>query len=35
MNEHDIAKGLEVWVLQNLLKTSILMGIVASRLLLA
>lgn len=35
MNEHDIAKGLEVWVLQNLLNASILMGILASGLLLA
>ncbi len=35
MNEHAIAKGLEVWVLQNLLNASILMGILASGLLLA
>ena len=30
MNEHDIAKGLEVWMLQNLLNASILTGIMAS-----
>lgn len=35
MNEHEIAKGLEVWALQNLLNASILMGILASGLLLA
>jgi hypothetical protein len=35
MNEHEIAKGLEVWVLQNLLNASILMGIMVSGLLLA
>lgn len=35
MNEHEIAKGLEVWILQNLLNASILMGILASGLLLA
>jgi len=35
MNEHAIAKGLEVWVLQNLLNASILMGILVSGLLLA
>ncbi len=35
MNEHAIAKGLEVWILQNLLNASILMGILASGLLLA
>ena len=35
MNGHDVAKGLEVWVLQNVLDASILMGIVASGLLLA
>ncbi len=35
MNEHEIAKGLEVWILQNLLNVSILMGIMASGLLLA
>jgi hypothetical protein len=35
MNEHAIAKGLEVWALQNLLNASILMGILASGLLLA
>lgn len=35
MNEHAIAKGLEVWMLQNLLNASILMGIMASGLLLA
>lgn len=35
MNEHAIAKGLEVWVLQNVLNASILMGILVSGLLLA
>jgi hypothetical protein len=35
MNEHEIAKGLEVWILQNLLNGSILIGIMASGLLLA
>ncbi|WP_243286352.1 hypothetical protein [Geothrix terrae] len=35
MNEHDIAKGLEVWGLQTLLDASILLGILASGLLLA
>ncbi|GLH72409.1 hypothetical protein GETHLI_09110 [Geothrix limicola] len=35
MNEHEIAKGLEVWILQNLLNASILMGIMVSGLLLA
>ncbi len=35
MNEHEIAKGLEVWILQNLLNVSILLGIMASGLLLA
>jgi hypothetical protein len=34
MNEHEIAKGLEVWILQNLLNASILVGIMASGLLL-
>ncbi len=35
MNEHEIAKGLEVWLLQNLLNGSILMGLVSSGLMLA
>lgn len=35
MNEHDLAKGLEVWMLQTLVDTSILMGLLASGLLLA
>lgn len=35
MNQHAIAKGLEVWLLQNLLNGSILMGMLASGLLLA
>lgn len=35
MNEHEITKGLEVWVLQNLLNVSILVGIMTSGLLLA
>jgi hypothetical protein len=35
MNEHQIAKGLEVWILQNLLNLSILLGIMTSGLLLA
>ena len=29
MTEHDIAKALEVWTLQNLLNISIMLGIVA------
>lgn len=35
MIEHQIAKALEVWVLQNLLNVSILMGLLASGLILA
>ena len=35
MQGHEIAKGLEVWLLQNLLNASILMGIVSSGLILA
>lgn len=35
MNEHALAKGLEVWILQNLLNGSILMGLLASGLMLA
>ena len=29
MTEHDIAKALEVWTLQNLLNVSIMLGILA------
>ena len=29
MTEHDIAKALEVWTLQNLLNISIMLGILA------
>jgi len=35
MNEHAIAKGLEVWILQNLVNLSVLAGILASGLILA
>ena len=30
MTEHDVAKALEVWTLQNLLNISIVLGILAS-----
>lgn len=35
MNEHAISKGLEIWVLQNLVNGSVLLGLLVSGLLLA